>query len=92
MERLKGSDQARRTAAIFKFTFQYGEIKRPTKSDALYTQMVFTFQYGEIKSGKLKDSAIEKMIFTFQYGEIKSGRQFRHGNCMNFIYIPVWRD
>ena len=50
MERLKAGIRKRLRDGKLEFTFQYGEIKRPTKSDALYTQMVFTFQYGEIKS------------------------------------------
>ena len=34
----------------YKFTFQYGEIKRELLVQTLITAFAFTFQYGEIKS------------------------------------------
>ena len=56
----------------WKFTFQYGEIKRQIKKLEKYIHDLFTFQYGEIKSIAAGGHTFYKLAFTFQYGEIKS--------------------
>ena len=58
MERLKGYGKFTDMASDYRFTFQYGEIKRLTRLLMAQSDMTFTFQYGEIKSGAASTSKL----------------------------------